>query len=535
MFVASANIVGSITVTNPGLCMSQPMVYIINTPPSVGVGASATALLKGALIMTGKSMTEGFDPDYGRMDIRLGSAPNPLTPNVGNGLVVGVARYIDPPTELLVNGQTILWRLTHLGVDSHAMHFHLFDLQVINRADWTNVLKPPYFDEIGWRETIRTNPMEDIFLAIKPQAMVLPFPLPQSNRLLDVTTPLNSTTNFLAVAPPAGIAAVPQVTNVMTNFGFEYVYHCHLLGHEENDMMRPMVFSYATVASASAPGVAYNPVLGKYSIVVRNANNTISLGTANVDGIVNADFNPLPSGTTTTLPKIVWDPLHQKLIVAAQSGTSLMVANMNADGSGFSGLTLIATGAATTASPAIAWNSTTGKLQYAIWATTNNIWLGQMNYNGTGATQTLLAGTVADSAPAIAIDSTGKVYLAIKNATNNVLVGTANPNGSGFSGWITATGTNSTTNAAIGIAWNQATSLLDVVIKGAANSNVYKSSWNGGGTFATNFTQVGVTGVVVATTVPAAGIIPGFSALLTNLNIFSLNAGNIAGYTTPAL
>jgi titin len=28
----------------------------------------------------------------------------------------------------------------------------------------------------------------------------------------------------------------------MTNFGWEYVWHCHLLGHEENDMMRPMVF-----------------------------------------------------------------------------------------------------------------------------------------------------------------------------------------------------------------------------------------------------------------------------------------------------
>src|SRR6185369_17009994 len=108
-------------------------------------------------------------------------------------------------------------------------------------VDWTNVVKPPYPDEIGWRETIRTNPMEDIIVAIKPHSMTLPFPIPASNRLLDPTTPANSTTNFLPIAPPAGIAAVPQVTNTMTNFGFEYVWHCHLLGHEENDMMRPMV------------------------------------------------------------------------------------------------------------------------------------------------------------------------------------------------------------------------------------------------------------------------------------------------------
>ena len=26
----------------------------------------------------------------------------------------------------------------------------------------------------------------------------------------------------------------------MTNFGDEYVWHCHILGHEENDMMRSL-------------------------------------------------------------------------------------------------------------------------------------------------------------------------------------------------------------------------------------------------------------------------------------------------------
>jgi hypothetical protein len=31
------------------------------------------------------------------------------------------------------------------------------------------------------------------------------------------------------------------LTNAMTNFGQEYTWHCHILGHEENDMMRPLV------------------------------------------------------------------------------------------------------------------------------------------------------------------------------------------------------------------------------------------------------------------------------------------------------
>jgi len=243
-FVAVTNTMGSITVTNPpGVAYSrEPRVYIVPNNPG-GMGASAVALLNGAGIFTYENITEGFDPDYGRLDIRMGSTPNPLTPTVGAGMVMGLARYIDPPTEILNDGEVTLWRITHLGVDSHALHFHLFDVQVINRIDWTNVVKPPYPDELGWRDTIRTNPMEDIVVAFRPVSTILPFTVPTSNRLLDPTTPVNSVTNFFPIAPPAGVAAVPQVSNIMTNFGWEYVYHCHMLSHEENDFMRPIVFT----------------------------------------------------------------------------------------------------------------------------------------------------------------------------------------------------------------------------------------------------------------------------------------------------
>jgi FtsP/CotA-like multicopper oxidase with cupredoxin domain len=250
-FVATAGLVGSIKVTTPGSgYVRQPMVYLVG---GGGMGAGATALTTGSLIMTSKNMTEGFDVNYGRMDIRLGSTPNPLTPNIGAGFVLGIAQYIDPPTEFINGNETILWRITHLGVDSHALHFHLFNLQLVNRIDWTNGLKPPMPEEIGWKETIRTNPMEDIIIAIKPYSPVLPFAIPPSVRLLDPSALINATTNFNPVPPPIGIAAVPQLTNVMTNFGWEYVWHCHLLGHEENDMMRPMCFM-------AEPNPPVNPV-----------------------------------------------------------------------------------------------------------------------------------------------------------------------------------------------------------------------------------------------------------------------------------
>ena len=40
--------------------------------------------------------------------------------------------------------------------------------------------------------------------------------------------------------------------NDVVNFGWEYVWHCHLLGHEENDMMRPIEFD-ALKALPAAP------------------------------------------------------------------------------------------------------------------------------------------------------------------------------------------------------------------------------------------------------------------------------------------
>jgi FtsP/CotA-like multicopper oxidase with cupredoxin domain len=257
-FIAAAQTMGSISVTSGGSYTSQPYVYITGN----GVGATAVALLNGSKVFTGKSLTEGSDPDYGRLDIRLGSTPNALTPTVGNGQVLGLARYIDPPTEFLNDGEVILWRITHLGVDSHAMHFHLFNLQVVNHVDYTNVVKPPYPDEIGWREVIRTNPMEDIIVALQPRMFALPFPIPQSNRLLDPTNAVNVNTNFLPIAPPAGVPAVPQIINAVTNFGFEYVWHCHLLGHEENDMMRPMVLVAATAAPPAPALSITTPLTG---------------------------------------------------------------------------------------------------------------------------------------------------------------------------------------------------------------------------------------------------------------------------------
>ena len=62
--------------------------------------------------------------------------------------------YAEPATEIVspsqvgsqigtLNNGVQLWKITHNGVDSHFIHFHLFDVQVINRVGWDGAIRPP--------------------------------------------------------------------------------------------------------------------------------------------------------------------------------------------------------------------------------------------------------------------------------------------------------------------------------------------------------------------------------------------------------
>jgi len=70
---------------------------------------------------------------------------------------------------------------------------------------------------------------------------------------MDVTAPLNSTGQFTGVDTNGNPITV---TNQLINLGWEYVWHCHLLGHEENDMMRPIAFNVPKLLP-TAPVVIY--------------------------------------------------------------------------------------------------------------------------------------------------------------------------------------------------------------------------------------------------------------------------------------
>ncbi len=225
-----------------GTAGHTPAMYI-----PIGVLAGQTF---NGINVENKSIAEDFDPVWGRMNAMLGTEQ--ASTNSQGQQTFGF-HFADPSTEVLYTGQPRIWKFTHNGVDTHSIHFHLFNIQLVNRVDWAGVVKPPDPNEMGWKETVRMNPLEDIYVALKPKLPQVPFGVSPSIRRLDPTMPVGMTNalfwnklpsgavvpNFPFTMPTPGTLTGNSVNN-LTNFGHEYMIHCHLLGHEENDMMRTM-------------------------------------------------------------------------------------------------------------------------------------------------------------------------------------------------------------------------------------------------------------------------------------------------------
>ncbi|MHB1341813.1 MAG: cell wall-binding repeat-containing protein [Coriobacteriia bacterium] len=191
-------------------------------------------------------MGEAFDTEYGRMSGFLGlELPDTISGNQ-NFMLYG---YESPPVELLEEGvsgtligetgdNTQIWKITHNGVDTHPIHFHLYDVQVINRVGWDGAIRMPDANELGWKETVRVSPLEDTIVALRPILPVVPFDVPNSVRPLNPAMALGEALNGApgGFVDPSG-EPIAEVVNHLVNFGWEYVVHCHILSHEEMDMM----------------------------------------------------------------------------------------------------------------------------------------------------------------------------------------------------------------------------------------------------------------------------------------------------------
>lgn len=159
------------------------------------------------------TLNEDFD-DWGRLVQRLGTTDQNGVNN--QGLATWGRDYVDAATETSRAGDIEIWRIFNLTGDTHPVHFHLFNVSVLGRATFDTtvpnfnalgLLRPPDANESGWKETVRMNPGEMTAVIAKIDLPKVPFQVPSS--------------------PRTG--------------GHEYVWHCHILEHEEHDMMRPLV------------------------------------------------------------------------------------------------------------------------------------------------------------------------------------------------------------------------------------------------------------------------------------------------------
>jgi spore coat protein A len=122
-------------------------------------------------------------------------------------MLLNGAHWGMPVTEKPVLNSTEIWSFINLTDDSHPIHLHMVRFQILDRRPFDlSVYQltrkviftgPPIAstaNDLGWKDTVRVDPM--------------------------------------------------TVTRIIVKFeGFtgRYVWHCHMLEHEDNEMMRPYV------------------------------------------------------------------------------------------------------------------------------------------------------------------------------------------------------------------------------------------------------------------------------------------------------
>jgi FtsP/CotA-like multicopper oxidase with cupredoxin domain len=271
-----------------------------------------------------------FD-EFGRMTANIGLEAPGATPILQNIILYP---FSNPVTELLdgtagdsslnvtpistSTDGTQIWKITHNGVDTHPIHFHLFDIQLLNRVTWDNIIMPPEPNELGWKDTVRVSPLEDTYVALRPIVPTIPFSIPNSVRPLnpsmpvgargDLNGPFNGQEAGFNNTATNGTPMTTPIINAMTNFGWEYVWHCHMLSHEEMDMMRPMSLT-VTSDAPNAPVLSWS----------KGAGTTVNLSWT--DGTPISYLDPLTWVTNKTKAEIGYKIQRAPLTPAGGVGT----------------------------------------------------------------------------------------------------------------------------------------------------------------------------------------------------------------------
>lgn len=148
--------------------------------------------------------------------------------------------WSDPVTEKPRVGDTEVWEIMNLADDLHPIHLHLIQFQLLNRQTF-NV--GAYKEALGLRPGGSPIPAPTPYLTGNPLS-----PAPQEAGWKDtlVHYPGEVTRFVTRWAPQAAPLCGPGSPGAGCNlYPFDptrgkYVWHCHNLQHEDNEMMRPL-------------------------------------------------------------------------------------------------------------------------------------------------------------------------------------------------------------------------------------------------------------------------------------------------------
>jgi spore coat protein A, manganese oxidase len=194
---------------------------------------------------------------------------NPDTES-SEGIFLNGQAYFAPMSEFPVVGTTEDWQIVDATADTHPIHLHLVMFQVVSRqpynqtkyyADWltlsnatatslplnhatadlpsltpylTRTAVAPGPEEYGWKDTVKTNPGEITIIRIRFAAQD------------------GSAFPFDATQGPG------------------YVWHCHIIDHEDNDMMRPYLVVSAATITTTTPTMAASSTTPQPTIAPTN-------------------------------------------------------------------------------------------------------------------------------------------------------------------------------------------------------------------------------------------------------------------------
>ncbi len=126
-----------------------------------------------------------------------------------------------PTTETPAYDSTEIWEIYNFTGDAHPIHLHLVNFQILGRAEIT-------FDDSHTQRVVQHNGT----IGVAPQPR---------NVQIGARVDLGPSDGYFESAPKDMVTALPeQVTTIKVHFNKRgrYVWHCHILSHEDHEMMR---------------------------------------------------------------------------------------------------------------------------------------------------------------------------------------------------------------------------------------------------------------------------------------------------------